>query len=197
MANEAINYPTDTFGVHDPLPFPIGEARASADFPELDKLVGSYYRGKNGFACRLVRLNIPAGLDNSTEPKKADCRAFARTLETTDVEPPVYDVELALRGGTKPINRTCGFTIPGQAALVDNDLFFLVVKGPYIWVKLGDDDTDVAIGDYINLDDDVDKGNVYGVSTTISAEFTLGVAMDTRTGTDQELRIKPIREFIG
>lgn len=185
----------DLFGVHDAPPFPVGEKRAAADFPDIDRLVGMEIRGKRGYVARLVRLDIAAGLGDTTEPTNPACRAFAYSIGTTDLFP-TFDVLLALRGATIPQNYVCGFSPPDQVALADNDLFWLIVDGPEIWGKLGDADVNVAIVDIVALDDDADRGNLYGLVVT-ATEFALGTSLDTRTGTDEEFRFRPAKKFTG
>lgn len=183
------------FGAHDVPAFPVGEKRAAADYPELDKLVGTEVMGRNGYVARLVRLDIAAGLADSNQATSPRCRAFAYSIGTT-ASPPTYDVLLALRGGTLPQNYVCGFSPPDQVALVDNDLFWLIVDGPEMWGVNGDSDVNIAIGDIVALDDDADRGNLYGLVVT-ATEFAVGVSLDTLTGTDNEFRFRPCRKFTG
>lgn len=171
-------------------PFPIGEKRSLEEMPYLDALVGMEITGRNGDVFRLVRLNIAAGLAAAA----AQCMAFAYTALATSAAR-TFDVELAVRGGTKPINRAVGFGRPDQVLLVDNDFFWLHVDGPKITMLLGDDVTALAIGDYVDLDDDADKGKVYSGGTTFTPEFHLGTCLTTDPGADTRIDVIPYRKF--
>lgn len=180
----------------DMAPFPIGEKRSSELSEQLDPLCGMEIHGLNGDVFRLVRLNIAAGLTATAGTGGARCGAFAYSLEAEEVTK-TFDVQMAVRGGAKPINRVCGYGRPDQVALADNDYFWLHVDGPVIAGYLGDADVNVAVGDYIDLDDDADTGKVYGGGTTFSAEFTQGVSRSTEAGTDAIVLFTPIRKFQG
>ena len=192
MANESSNY-GDAFGQFDRLPFPIGEKRAAADFPEIDKLAGMVVRGRQGFKARLVRLNIAAGLTAAL----AECRAFAYTLQTTGTSPETCDVELALLGGATPNKRVIGHSAPEQIVLVDNDLFWVVFGGPYVWGTLGDDAGTIAVGEYVGIDDDADKGKLKTHDTTFDPEYSIGIAIDAAAANDVQFRFKPLYDLVG
>jgi hypothetical protein len=188
MTVASVNHKPGTLGTLSGLV--VGKKVASADFPDYAKWLGTEIVGPRGEKYRLVQLNVAAGV---AVPQYL---AFANSTPTTDLTRN-FDVELAVRGGAKPTNRVCGYAIEGQVALVDNDIFWLQFDGPEIAGYIGDDNTDVAVGDYLNLDDDADKGKLYGVGTTFSAEFTQGVALDANTGVDQLVRFIPIKPFRG
>lgn len=174
------------FGVHDGMPLKLGEKRAAADFPALDKCVGMEVQGKDGYKARLVRLNIAAGLTQA----EAECKAFCYSL-VVDQAAPVNDVQLALLGGAISLKRVCGVTVPGQKALVDNDLFWLVFDGPVLWGTLGDDAADIAIGEYVAIDDDADTGKLKSLDTTFTAEYTIGVSLDVAAADGDQFRFRP------
>lgn len=183
---------TQKFGIGTPLPFPLGEKRASADFEALDKLVGTEYTGQDGFKARLVRLNIAAGLTQAN----AECRSFCYSL-VTDLAAPVHDVQLALLGSSISLKRVCGQSVPGQVALSDNDLFLILFDGPELPGTLGDDTGDIAIGEYVGIDDDADTGKLKTHDTTFDAEYSLGVSLDVATADGDQFRFRPIRPLRG
>lgn len=175
-------------GTHGTLaPFPIGQKVSGDDFPAYTQMLGMEIEAEDGKKYRLVRLNNASGV---TAPEYL---AFGFTVAWSSDNP--YDVTTALYGGTP--NRVCGFGVPDQAALEDNDIFWIQFDGPYIEVFLGDDGTDVAQGAYLRLDDDADRGKVRTVDTTFDAEFTLGVSLDTNTGTDAVLKMRPLHPLRG
>lgn len=180
----------------DKLPFPIGEKRSSELSAQLDPLCGMEVFGQNGDVFRLVRLNIAAGLTATADTAGAQSAAFAYSALATDATR-TFDVQKALRGGTKPLNKVCGFGRPDQVALDDNDYFWLHVDGPMIEGILGDDVTALAIGDFLDLDDDADTGKLYSGGTTFSAEFTVGTCLTTDPGADLPVQFIPCKKFRG
>jgi hypothetical protein len=108
-----------------------------------------------------------------------------------------YDVVLALLGGVVPTNRICGFAVEDQAVLVDNDVFWIQFDGPEITGFLGDDPADAVVGEYLNLDNDADRGKLIAVGTVFSAEFGVGTALDAEAGNDLPVRFVPFHPFRG
>lgn len=180
----------------DKLPFPIGEKRSIEEMPYLAALAGMEVKGQNGDEFRLVRLNVAAGLTAAAGTGGAQCSAFAYSAKASDAAVD-FDVEPAVRGGAIPINRVCGFGRADQVALADNDFFWLHVDGPEMEGYLGEVTTDVAVGEYLDLDDDADLGKLYGTDTTFSPEFTVGTSLETQTGNDAKIRFRPCKKFRG
>lgn len=184
-------------GIHGEMgPFHVGE-KVAGDAPEADsiaELLGREYHDSDGNVYRLVRLDVAAGLAGSgVGAGVAPYRAFGYD-ETFDADNP-FDVQLALLGGAP--KRVCGFGVPTQVALNDNDFFFIQVDGPYIDGFFGDDGTDAALNEYLQIDDDADRGKLKTTDTTFDAEYTLGVALEAETGTDAVIRFRPIQKLMG
>lgn len=180
----------------DRLPFPIGEKRSSELSAQLDPLLGMEVFGQEGNVYRLVRLNLAAGLSGGAPAAGASqaCgRIFTYTLTATGVH--AYDVKLAQRTGTVPANRPVGVGVQNQAALDDNDYFWIHVDGPYFDLWAGDDGTNFVIGDYVALDDDADLGCVYSLSTTFTPEFLIGICLTTEAGVDATVRVRPYKKL--
>lgn len=179
--------------------FEVGGKIASDDpaYAAYEKQLGTEVVGKDGHVIRMVRLDVAAGLSGGSAAagaSQACARVFTYTAQLTGVH--AYEVKLAQRTGTKPANRPVGVALTDQVALSDNDIFWLHVDGPLMEVWLGDDGTDVAIGDYVALDDDADLGCVYGLSTTYTVEFILGVSLTTEAGTDATIKIRPLHKLV-
>lgn len=180
------------------LAFPLGEKRSS-DNAELEKILGSVVEGKKGRKFRLVKYVSATALAGpyAAGANVAGARHFAPTAANLDDPSTMFHVGLAQRTGTKPQNRSIGVALKDQEALVQNDYFWLQFDGDYIDMFMGDDGTNVAPGDYISLDDDADLGCVYGLGTTHTPEFEVGIAMSTETGVDALIQVRPTRALNG
>lgn len=179
------------------LPFPLGEKRSSNN-TELAKVLGLVVEGPKGRKFRLVQYREATALagPSAAGTNVAGARCFAVATGDLDDPNPFY-VTRAQRGAAKPLNRVIGVALKDQLALVQNDYFWLQFDGDYIDMWLGDDGTDIAVGDYVALDDDADLGCIYGLSTTFTVEFLLGVAIDANTGVDAIVRVRPYRALNG
>lgn len=181
------------------LPFPLG-SKMSSDNTELEKLLGMVVEGPRGRKFRLVKYVEATALagPSAAGTDVAGARLFA--VASADLDDPTatcFYVTRAQRTGTKPLNRTIGAALKDQVALVQNDYFWLQFDGDYLDLWLGDDNTDVAVGDYVALDDDTDLGCIYGLGTTFTVEFLIGVAMDANTGVDAIVRVRPYKPLNG
>lgn len=181
------------------LPLPLG-GKAGSDNTELAKLLGLEVTGRFGRKFRLVQYVSATALTGAAAAGAniAGARHFAPTAANIADPSTMFKVGLAQRTGTKPQNRSIGVALKDQVDLVQNDYFWLQFDGDYIDMYHGDDATAVAVGDYVALDDDTDLGNVYGLGTTFTPEFMLGVAMDTNAGSvDAILRVRPLKPLNG
>lgn len=179
-------------------PFPIG-TKMSSDNTELAKLLGLEITGKNGRVFRLYQYVGSASLTGAygAGTNRAGARGFAPVAGNLDDPLTQHKVDLAVLGGTKPTNRAVGYALKDQVDLVQNDYFWLQVDGDYFDLWMGDDTTDVAPGDYLQLDDDTDLGAVKGSGTTFSAEFSAFVSMSTQAGNDALIQGRPIHKLRG
>lgn len=166
----------------------------AAEADSLVELLGTEQMDDAGNTYRLVRLDVAAGLAGSgAGAGVAPYRAFGYD-ETFDAANP-FDVQLALLGGAP--KRVCGFGVPTQVALNDNDFFWIQVDGPYIDGFLGDDGGDVALNEYVQIDDDADRGKLKTSDTVFDAEYSIGASLEVETGTDAVLRFRPIQKLQG
>ena len=151
------------------LPFPIGEKRAAADYPQYDAMHGQEFEvGSKGSKVRLVRLNTAAGIST------VGARVFQYTTGGDDE----HDVEMA---HGKSTSNPCGVSDPAQVDLVDNDLFWVYILG-WHYVTLSDDTAaDPAVGDYIDVDDDADEGKVLTVTTNFHKKICVGMSLEVET----------------
>lgn len=183
------------------LPFPLGEKEpGTAAGADLNRgKLGMVIEGPNGRKFRLVQYVEATSLTGAFQAgaNVAGARCFA--VATGDLDDPLtqHHVTRAQRTGAKPLNRVIGVALKDQRDLVQYDYFWLQFDGDYIDMFLGDDGTDIAVGDYVALDDDADLGNIYGLSTTFTVEFLLGVAMDANTGVDGVIRVRPVKALNG
>lgn len=181
------------------LPFPLGEKEAGTAPPGADlnrPKLGMVVEGPNGRRFMLVQYVEATALAGpaAAGTNVAGARCFA--VATGDLDDPLtmFGVTRAQRTGTLPLNRAVGAALKDQVALVQYDYFWLqLFCGDYLDLWLGDDGTDVLVGEYIALDDDTDLGCVYTLDTTFTPEFLIGIAMDTNTGVDAVLRVRPLR----
>lgn len=172
--------------------FPLGKKVSSTFASSLDRQCGTEVVDDKGNVFRLVRLNAAAGLAVGA----VRYMAFGYTAEATDADP-TYDVAPCASDSTKPLDKVAGFGLPNQVALVDNDYFWLHVDGPVIQGYMGDDGTDLAIGDFVNLDNDADLGKLASGGDTFNAEYTVGVSRSTQAGTDAVIQFRPCKKFRG
>lgn len=180
-------------------PFPIG-AKESSDFSAAnDPRLGMEIQGPNGRVFRLVKYVGSAALTGpaAAGTNKAGGRGFAPTAANLDDPTTMNCVDLAVLGGTKPTNRPVGYALKDQDDLVQNDYFWLQVDGDYFDLWTGDDNTDIAPGDYLQIDNDTDLGTVKGTGTTFDPEFSQFVALDTVTAVDSIVRGRPIHKIRG
>lgn len=179
-------------------PFPIG-TKMSSDNSELEKILGLEITGKNGRVFRLVKYVSATALTGpyAAGANIAGARGFAPTAGNLDDPTTMHHVGLAALGATKPQNRPVGYALKDQVDLVQNDYFWLQVDGDYFDLWMGDDGTDVAPGDYLQIDNDTDLGCVKGSGTVLDAEFSQFVAMSTQAGTDALIQGRPIHKIRG
>jgi hypothetical protein len=158
----------------------------------MDPQCGTEIEDDRGNVWRLVRLNVSGGLTAAN----AQYMAFGYTIETEDVTRS-FDVAKCASDSTKPLDKVAGFGVPNQVALDDNDYFWLHVYGPVMQGYMGDDGTDLAIGDFVNLDDDADLGKLKSGADTLNTEYTVGTSRTTETGTDAVIQFIPCKKFNG
>ncbi len=170
----------------------LGKKVSSDQSAAFDPMCGLEIEDDRGNVFRLVRLNVAAGLATGA----VQYMAFGYTALADDATRN-FDVEPCKSTSTKPLDKVAGFGLPNQVALVDNDYFWLHVDGPVIQGYMGDDGTDLAIGDFVNLDDDADLGKLKTGADTFDAEYTVGVSLTTETGTDAVIRFVPRQKFRG
>jgi hypothetical protein len=171
------------FGTHGTIGlFPVG-SKCPSTVEALEKNLGQEVEGPLGHRFRLVRLNIAAGLTAAN----AECRAFKYSADDG-----TFDVELCTETG-----RACGFSVEDQVALDDNDYFWLHVDGPKIKGFLGDDAGNPAAGDYVEVDDDADKGKLKTTTTTYDAKLTMGVCLEAASTDGDLFYFRPIRKLNG
>lgn len=171
---------------------PLGSKASSAQASAMDPQCGTEIEDDRGNVFRLVRLNSASGLTAAN----VQYMAFGYTIETEDVTRS-FDVAKCAADSTKPLDKIAGFGLPNQVALDDNDYFWLHVDGPVIQGYMGDDGTDLAIGDFVNLDDDVDLGKLKSGGDTFNDEYTVGVSRTTEAGTDAVIQFIPRQKFRG
>jgi hypothetical protein len=171
---------------------PLGGKASSAQSEAFDKQCGTEVEDGMGNVFRLVRLNAASGLATSA----VQYMSFGYSALADDATR-TFDVEPNKSTSTKPLDKVAGFGLPNQVALDDNDYFWLHVDGPVIQGYLGDDGTDLAIGDFVNLDDDADLGKLKSGADTFDAEYTVGVSLTTEAGTDAVVRFVPRQKFRG
>lgn len=171
---------------------PLGGKASSAQSAAMDPQCGTEIEDDRGNVFRLVRLNVSGGLATGA----VQYMAFGYSAQAEDTTR-TFDVEPNKSTSTKPLDKVAGFGVPNQVALDDNDYFWLHVAGPVMQGYLGDDGTDLAIGDFVNLDDDADLGKLKSGGDTFDAEYTVGVSLTTEAGTDAVVRFIPRQKFVG
>lgn len=173
-------------------PFPLGETVSSDFAAHYDPLLGMVIDGPYGRRFRLVRLNLSGGLTAAN----IEGRLFRPTTNgPTRAEQ--FDVIQAVAGGTAIQNRPIGAAIEDQVAVEDNGYFWLQFDGDHMAFWLGDDGTDVAPGEFLEIDNDSETGAVKTTDATFSGENTLAVALSTNTGTDALIYGRPVRPLNG
>ena len=191
---------TEGAGTHGTLmPFPLGE-KVSSDFAtQYDKLLGMVVEGPKGRKFRLVKYAAATALAGpaAAGANVAGARLFAVATGDADDVTTMFNVTPAQRTGTIPLNRPIGAALKDQVALNQNDYFWLQFDGDYMDLWMGDDGTDALVGEYAALDDDADLGCIYTLDTTFTPEFLIGTFLETYTGVDQVVKVRPYKPLNG